>query len=328
MVSLEEVRPLACWTGTDYYQGENIPSLTIILKTRGCNWNRCLMCGYRFERYSADELLDFEAKLNAQLNWVINNYPSSSYSMVKIYSSGSLFDPKEVPSSFLSRIASAFRGKVVVVETRPEFIEENKLETFISDIDTGAWETPLYCAIGLETTNDNIRDKCIDKGFSMSDFFCAAEEARKAGAGVKAYVLLKPPYLTENESIEDSANTIREVAKIAELISLNPCTVQKNTNVEFLWKRGGYRPPYLWSVLEVISRADIFVTCDPVGAGKVRGPHNCGKCDTSIIDGIRDYNLNGDLSLIEALLEIECDCKDEWEFICMKERSYCMPLTH
>ncbi|HXW98251.1 MAG TPA: TIGR01210 family radical SAM protein, partial [Methanomicrobiales archaeon] len=79
--------------------------------------------------------------------------------------------------------------------------------------------------------------------------------------------------------------------------------------------------------LLVLSRVGVPVTCDPVGGGTPRGPHNCRSCDGELVKGIRDYNLSGDLTLVKALLEQECPCKKEWEFVLGAERPWAMPLT-
>jgi len=111
------------------------------------------------------------------------------------------------------------------------------------------------------------------------------------------------------------------------MISLNPCSVQRGTELEYYWKRREYRPPYLWSVLSILSRAREHVVCDPLEGGRERGAHNCGLCDRSILQGIRDYSLSGDKELIRGLLEMDCACREEWEFVLEKEYPYCMPLT-
>ncbi|HNI42827.1 MAG TPA: TIGR01210 family radical SAM protein, partial [Methanoregulaceae archaeon] len=78
-------RPLACWKGEERYEGEVLPSLTIILKTGGCRHNRCRMCSYRFERYP--EGTDLEGALLSQLHWVVQHYPPSGVAIVKLYTS-------------------------------------------------------------------------------------------------------------------------------------------------------------------------------------------------------------------------------------------------
>jgi radical SAM enzyme (TIGR01210 family) len=247
--------------------------------------------------------------------------------MVKIFTSGSFFDEAEVPPEARAVVAEAFRGNLVIAETRSEYVDAGILEDFAARIDTGRWSRPLYVAMGLETTDDFIREKCIDKGFTLADYREAVAVARSAGAGIKTYLMMKPPFLTEREALEDMHRSIAEAAPFSDIISMNLCTVQNRTEVEYYWKRGAFRPPYLWSALEVLEAAPCHVQCDPVGGGHGRGPHNCGSCDPDIVKGIREYSLNGDRSLLRALKEKECGCKAEWEFVLENERPYCMPLT-
>lgn len=327
MISELKEKPLASWKGSERYGQELLDCLTIIFKSAGCTWSKCRMCSYRNERYgeqSCEALLDH---LRAQLGWILDEYNVADFRMVKIFTSGSFFDPAEVPQEFLADIATAFRGKLIVAETRPEYIREEVLRPFIEKIDDGSWKMPLYCAVGLETSSDEIREKCIRKGFTFADFKDAARIAHAAGAGVKAYLLHKPLFLTEKEALDDMKTSIRDAAEYAEIISMNPCTVQRKTELEFYWKRGAYRPPYLWSVLTLLKESPVHMTCDPLGGGQKRGPHNCGKCDYELVKGIRDYSLNADRELVNALLETDCDCKNEWEYVLANEKPYCMPLT-
>jgi radical SAM enzyme (TIGR01210 family) len=327
MISEVAEKPLASWKGKERYGSELLDCLTIIFKSGGCSWSKCRMCSYRHERYgeqSCDALL---ARLRAQLAWVLRENNLEEFRMVKIFTSGSFFDPAEVPPAFLTDVGSAFRGKLLIAETRPEFVTRETLQAFIGSLDDGSWKTPLYCAIGLETSSDTIREKCINKGFTFADFTRAAGTARAAGAGVKAYLLHKPLFLTEHEALMDMEITLRDIGPYADLVSMNPCTVQRNTELEFYWKRGAYRPPYLWSVLTLLKNAPMHITCDPLGGGQKRGPHNCGKCDYELVKGIRDYSLSADRELIAALLETECSCKAEWQYVLESEKPYCMPLT-
>jgi radical SAM enzyme (TIGR01210 family) len=328
MISQTSEKPLASWRGQERYGNDVLECLTIIFKSAGCSWSKCRMCSYRHERYSAPQSPDTILQhLRAQLAWVKDQYKPEEYQMVKIFTSGSFFDPGEVPSDFLSDVALTFKGKLLIAETRPEFVDTDIISSFLEILDNGNYATPLYCAMGLETSSDTIREKCINKGFTLADFTRAARTAHSSGAGVKAYLLLKPLFLTEYEAVADMKNSIVEAAGHADMISMNPCTVQRNTELEYYWKRGAYRPPYLWSVLSVLADSPVHITCDPLGGGQKRGPHNCKKCDYEIVKGIRDYSLNADRELIRALLETRCDCKQEWEYILSSEKPYCMPLT-
>jgi hypothetical protein len=328
MISESTEKPLAIWKGQERYEDELLDCLTIIFKSGGCSWSKCRMCGYRHERYPGNPSREtIMGHLRAQLLWVIHQYASTEYHIVKIFTSGSFFDTREVPAEFLSEVATAFHGKLIIAETRPEFVDPDLLSSFIEKLDDGSFKKPLYCAMGLETSNDRIRDKSINKGFTFQDFKNASAAAHSAGAGVKGYLLFKPLFLTEEEAVSDMKKSIRDVVNHADMISMNPCTVQRNTELEYYWKRGAYRPPYLWSVLSILLDSPVHITCDPLGGGQNRGPHNCGTCDYEIVKGIRDYSLNADRDLISALIETRCECRQEWEYILASERSYCMPLT-
>ena len=326
MVSCGTERPVAAWLDRERRGDEIVPALTIILKSGGCSWNGCLMCGYRHFRYPRDEASLTEL-IQGQLRWIGERFSGQEFGMVKIFTSGSLLDPREVPREARREVLSAFRGKAVIVETRPEFVTGEAVRECMEHLDNGSDPVSFSLAIGLETSDDRIREKCINKGFSFDDFVAAAQAAHRAGAGVKAYLLQKPPYLTEREAIGDVVRSVHDVIPHADAISLNPCTVQKGTEVERLFRARAYRPPYLWSVILALSGARVPVICDPVGGGTPRGPHNCASCDGVLVRGIQDYNLSGDRSLLEALLSVDCRCKKEWEFVLAEERPWCMPLT-
>ena len=85
-------------------------------------------------------------------------------------------------------------------------------------------------------------------------FVKVCETARDNGVDVKAYVLLKPPYLGEKEAIEDAVQSAIDAAPYVDKISINPVNVQKNTVVEKLWFRNEWTAPWLWSVIEVLER--------------------------------------------------------------------------
>lgn len=327
MVSRTVEKPLASWMGEDLIDGEIKKTLTIILKSGGCRWNRCRMCGYRFERYHSLDTNELKERMIAQIRWIEENYRSDDYEVIKIFTSGSFFDQNEVPLEAREELGRLIRGKIAIAESRAEYISQTAIASFLDQIDCGDHTMPLYVAIGLETTDDRIREKCIDKGMAFSDFIRAAKEAEEAGVGVKSYLMMKPLFMTEKEAIADMKTSIREAAPYSDLMSMNLCTVQKRTDVEYYWKRGAYRPPYLWSALDVLLSTDEKVSCDPVGGGFARGPHNCGECDREIKNAINLYSLSFDRSLLQAVYDTGCDCKEEWEYVLGNEMPWCMPLT-
>jgi hypothetical protein len=127
---------------------------------------------------------------------------------------------------------------------------------------------------------------------------------------VKAYLLLKPPFISEGEAINDILRSIETLNNegLADIVSLNLMNVQSSTYVEFLWWRNLYRPPWLWSAVEILKSSKLRIISDPVAGGKKRGPHNCGKCDKNVVEAIRSFSLTQD----RKLLQVECECKSEW----------------
>ena len=151
----------------------------------------------------------------------------------------------------------------------------------------------------------------------------ALKIAKNHNIGMRAYVLLKPPLLTERDALLDAISTVHEARALGvTTVSLNPVNIQKNTLVERLWTRGNYRPPWLWSVVEVLREASsssdewMKIVCDPVAGGKRRGTHNCGKCDSEIVDAIRQFSLSQDPTILQGLT---CDCISQWEHILKHE---------
>ncbi len=317
--ALDPSRPAAKWTTTTRVGQKTGTALSVVLGTIGCSHARgeaggCTMCSYLLDGSSrsptAEELVQQFTTALDQITGL--DSPLS----VKIYTSGSFFDEEEVPPDargrILDLIAEDARIEEVVIESRPEYVSEGVL----SELKERLKDRVVEIGMGLESSSDRVRSLCVNKGFSFADFLSAVERARVRGIGVRAYVLLKPPFLTETEAVLDAKKTIGDaLAAGVTTISLNPVNIQKNTLVEQLWKGGHYRSPWLWSVLEVIESArsaagnEVNVICDPVAAGKQRGAHNCGKCDESVVSAIRRFVLSQNL---EDLKAPGCDCRGLW----------------
>ncbi len=320
--------PTRVWLDEDNTPDGVYDSLTIILNTGGCRWARaggCTMCGYVAESVEGGTVAHED--LLAQVQVCLDHeqeHTDEQAGQIKIYTSGSFLDEREVPAETREAIAETFADRDrMVVESLPDFVDEDKTRDFT---DRGI-ETDV--AIGLETATDQIRHDCVNKYFDFSEFERAAFDAAEAGAGIKAYLLMKPPFLSESEAIEDMKRSIRKCGAVenCHTVSMNPTNVQRHTMVEELYFNDGYRPPWLWSVAEVLeSTADteVIVVSDPVGHGSDRGPHNCGECDDRLQRAIKDFNLRQDSAVFE---QVSCDCKLTWEEVCEREQSYSMALV-
>ncbi|MFQ6062403.1 MAG: archaeosine biosynthesis radical SAM protein RaSEA [Methanosarcinales archaeon] len=311
-------KPTASWIGKDL----DIKTLTIIFRTSGCYWNRCTMCGYykdSAQKVSGESLI-------AQFKSAMDLMNDKEEFMVKIFTSGSFLDTREIPiktrDEILNALGTDSRVKKVIVETRPEFVTEEIIDKCTSLISN------FEIAIGLETSNDLIRRDCINKGFTFQDFVRASLIAKKYNCTVKVYLLLKPPFLSEGTAISDIVQTVHDTAHLANTISINLCNVQSGTLVEEMWKKGDYRPPWLWSAVDVLKKSkkdtDIILISDPVGAGSLRGPHNCGLCDKKVAKAIKEFSLSQNKKLF---YDLYCDCYELWKKVVeLEDFTYGAPL--
>jgi radical SAM enzyme (TIGR01210 family) len=286
-------------------QGKEAKALSIILPTVGCRWRRCNMCSY-FEDSPSDASIDIFGIFVEEFN----NAYDDEIRKVKLFTSGSFLDRKEVNPDCAKKIISFLSEKgisEVTLESRPEYVEEDCLKELMGNNDL-----QIEVAIGLESSNNKILQHSINKGFTFEDFLFASDILKRLGIINKAYLMIKPPFLTEKESIHDAINSAKSIENIADVISFNPMTVHKNTLVEYLWNKGEYSPPWGWSILEILKETANLrpnIICHPVAFGRFRGPKNCKSCNREIEKKILEFSLNND----PKILDYDCDCKKDWE---------------
>jgi len=314
-------KPAAAWTTQARIGTETGTALSIVLSTEGCAHARsseggCTMCSYLLDGTSINPTPDeFLNQFQEAMKKLEN---ATSPVSVKIYTSGSFLDTEEISvearNLILTEIADDERIKEVVLESRPEYVQDSALEE-VRSLLRGC---SIELAMGLESSSDLIRSLCINKNFNFASFKGAVEIGKKHGIGTRAYILLKPPFLTERDALLDAQKTISDAIEAgATTVSLNPVNIQSNTLVESLWRKQKYRPPWLWTVVEVLQYAHeaakgyAKVVCDPAAAGKIRGTHNCGICDTSIVSAIREFSLTQNVQPFNGL---QCECKNLWNY--------------
>lgn len=297
--------PASVWKEKELVGGKLVDAGVVILQTRGCSHYRrggCSMCGYNSgpgPEVSADNLVRQFRKAADGLGDV---------GFLKVYTSGSFLDECEVPKEAAAAVLDHCRdkGARLLFETRPEYVTAPRLDEILSA------HSNLEVALGLESANDRVLRCSINKGFTVRDYDEASALLRSKKVDIRTYVLLKPPFLTEAEAVRDAVATMRHASKVSTTLSLNPVNVQNGTLVERLWRNWSYRPPWLWSVLEVLRTTKdvgVKVVCDPTGGGKERGAHNCGRCDGVILDSVRNFSQSQDYSKLGSP---ECACKELW----------------
>lgn len=297
------------WTEAEAIGPRRVRAFVVILRTRGCYWadvKGCSMCGYSKDTLGRSATRE---ELAEQLANALARYGGEPY--VKFYTSGSFLDDREVDAESRRAIVSAFSGRAerLLFETLPEFVTPAAIDPL-----KAAFSGELEVALGLESTDPTVLGKYVHKGAAPEEYLAAGDRVRALGARAKAYLLLKPPYLTEGESIEDVVRSTEIAARHFDALSVNPVHIQNGTVVEWLFHRGRYRPPWLWSVVEALQRGAAVrgaarLVSFPTAGGLRRGPHNCGRCDPAVLAAIEEASLD---QAFERLAGLDCACRRTW----------------
>jgi archaeosine synthase beta-subunit len=297
------------WVEDEAIGDERVRAFVLILKTRGCYWadeKGCSMCGYAKDTLGRSATPEELAEQTAR---ALARYRGEPY--VKVYTSGSFLDDREVDPESRRAFVAAFAGRArrLLFETLPEFATESNLAPL-----RDAFPGELEVALGLETSDPTVLARYVHKNAPPSEYLAAGERVRSLGFRAKAYLLLKPPYLTEQESIDDVVRSVETAAPRFDALSVNPVHIQNGTVVEWLYHRGRYRPPWLWSVVEVLRRGaerrgGTRLVSFPTAGGLARGAHNCGACDARVLAAIEEASL---AQRFEPLGDLDCDCRATW----------------
>ncbi len=264
----------------------------------------------------------------AQFRREAERYRGRDLPILCLYNSGSVLNEEEIPEEALSGIlseAARMDGvRKVVLESRPEYCSEEKINWIRKRI--GGKE--LEIAMGLESCNDQVLSLTLNKGFVSEEFRRMAGKIRQY-VGIRIYVLLKGPFLTEREAIEDAVASIRFARTLSPSeIHLEPATLQKHTLVHALHRAGLYGLPWLWSIYEVLSRAGagnrVYVSPFNHMPRPVRIPENCPDCSVQVRDLLtRHYNTTFDLLPMERF---HCACLERWQEAVLEEDPRPLPL--
>ncbi len=221
--------------------GQSLKTLTVFLTNRECPWH-CLMCDLWKE--TAPKSVP-SGSIPRQLRHALNDLAAADARHLKLYNAGSLFDAGAIPVSDYGAVASQCRRfDRVIVESHPRLI--GKRTVLFQEL-LGTVE--LEVAMGLETVHPDALSR-LNKGMNLDDFRKATEQLRSRGVRIRAFILVKPPFLTdESEALEWACRTIDFAwAAGVDVVSLIP-TRAGNGAMEELARRGLFAPPQ-WSTVE------------------------------------------------------------------------------
>lgn len=173
---------------------------------------------------------------------------------IKLYNSGSFFDPQAIPLEEHPAIAQLLnRGgpngtpfQRVIVECHPALVNRRVL-AFRDRL-----EGRLEVALGLETAQPEVLAR-LNKRMSLELFRRASAFLRRADIDLRVFVLVQPPFLPEAEVLAWTQRSVEFAFDCgAAVVCLIP-TRPGNGALEALAAQGQFRPPSLRTVEQALA---------------------------------------------------------------------------
>ncbi|MEI6048351.1 MAG: radical SAM protein [Bacteroidota bacterium] len=264
----------------------------IFLTNMECPFH-CLMCD--LWKNTTDLPVPADA-IPDQIEWALNQLPDVKH--LKLYNSGSFFDERAIPEEDYKRIASLVSGfETVIVESHPKLIN-NKCLNFRDML-----KSELQIALGLETVHPGIL-RIINKQMTIDDFRNSVSFLTQHEIMSRAFVLLRPPFLSGPEGIYWAERSL----DFAFSAGVECCTVipvrAGNGAMDLLLEKGHFALPDIHS-LETVLEYGIGLKAGRVFADvwDLDVFSNCKKCIDQRTRRLIEMNLNQ-----KIISKIECTC--------------------
>jgi radical SAM enzyme (TIGR01210 family) len=285
-------RPIAFWMEKEsLYSGRPETVGTIIINNRECPYS-CLMCGYWRDTTDGTPA---EGQVAGQVRRALGRLP--------------FFDEEAIPPSDVEAIAEMVSGiDLVVVECHPARVGPEVVRF------RDSLKGRLEVAMGLEVADPQVL-AVLNKKMSLGLFRRAVAYLRAREILVKAFILVKPPFLDEGRALEMGKRTVdfaREVG--VDTVALIP-TVSTPGIMERMEADRFFGPPHPRTLHEVARHAlrpgGLRVI---VEIGDLDGLPGCMRCRSRMAETLREVNLR------QEIREVPCGCTREWEDLLREDR--------
>jgi hypothetical protein len=200
--AIDPLRPNACWVEEEPDgRGGTDATVAILLSVAECPW-RCAMCDLWKQTLRQPTPA---GAVPRQIAWALEHLGVSAAATIKLYNSGSFFDPHSIPPGdwpeIIELVASFER---VVVENHPRLCNE-RVQRFARRL-----PARLEVALGVESLQPSLLRR-LNKGMNRDDIDRAIASLRNWGVDIRAFLMLRPPWNGDREAIRWTLLTLRHL---------------------------------------------------------------------------------------------------------------------
>jgi archaeosine synthase beta-subunit len=260
--------------------GEILPVATILLTNRECPF-RCVMCD--LWRNTLTESVPAGA-IPEQIDFALKRLPEAR--VVKLYNSGSFFDPRAIPIDDYAAIARSIQTfERVIVECHPALVGKQCVE--FRDMVTGRLEV----AMGLETAHSEVLER-LNKRMTLELFATAAEFLRSNGIDLRVFILVQPPFMKPDEALYWAERSLDFAFDCGATAATLIPTRGGNGAMETLAASGEFAPPSM-KVIEAAARYGLGLKRGRVfvDTWDWKGNSDCAGCFDERVEQLRTMNL-------------------------------------
>lgn len=240
------------WNVEEEPSASGVPEkgVTVFITNRECPW-RCLMCD--LWRHALETTVPpgaVPAQVADALAAAAAADDPAGWRWTKLYNAGSFFDRGAIPAADLPAIAALCRpfGRVVV-ECHPSLVGP-RVTAFRALLHPGC---RLEVAMGLETAHPAVLER-LNKRVTLDGFARATAWLKAEGCDVRAFVLVRPPFMDEDEALEWAVrSTAFAFDAGVDTVALIPVR-GGNGSLEALAAAGQFSPPSIATLETALAR--------------------------------------------------------------------------
>jgi radical SAM enzyme (TIGR01210 family) len=242
-----------------------------------------------------------------------------NYELITLFCNGNFFSDRELDPQVRNHIferIGASQAALVAVESLPQFLTEAKVAAAGKNL--GSKKLAVF--MGLQSANDFVREVAVNTTCTRPAFEKAVRILQAHNHLPVAFLMVKPPFLTETEAMEDTLASLVYLSRLGVTHStLCPTRVAPGTLLSAMHAMDYYQPGWIWSVVEILKRnADASGSVPMVNTSELkdwvnpdsRCAHACPDCQETLISALEEFLLGRDPGILRGL---RCHCYAEYQ---------------